>query len=227
MTLAIDFRACAEFYNADSGGGAGAGSPAGRQKRSSRSIVVSEQLVDRIKARDIEALRELIGISYYQLVRFATTIVRSEDDAEDVVQDVITAVWNLGNQWDPGNNPVGYLFTSIRNQSLKEIRRRQRAEQREVRSQGDVLESRYGSRVDPAENVLDRLVADEADDAQRRAVFAVLEGCTERQRTAYDLRYHRGLTVPAIAEVLGITTKSAEQLVRRVTHLVLARLQRG
>jgi RNA polymerase sigma-70 factor (ECF subfamily) len=225
MALPLDLWACASFDDTSDPAFSTPGTFGRAPRRSSRVIVIPAHIIERVRAHEVDALRELVRMVYAPLVRFARTIVHSHDEAEDVVQDVITFLWERGMQWDPGQDAAAYLFASVRNQALKELRRRVRAERRAIRAQDDAIVSAHGIGIDPSQNVLDRVVDAETDAARLEAVEAVLETCTERQRTAYDLRFHRGLTVPAIAEVLGITVKGAEQLVRRVTQLVLSRLK--
>lgn len=192
--------------------------------RPSRAIVVPEALVRRVQQHDVEALRELVRLIYDPLLRFASTIVGSLDEADDVVQEVFTGIWDRGPRWNPSGNVTAYLFASVRNHSLRELRRQGRERRRLALAHEDMID------VDAEDarshvSALDRLVDAESEDGRVQLVTAVLATCSERQRTAYELRYHRGLTVPAIAQVLGITVKSAEQLVRRVTHLVLERVR--
>jgi DNA-directed RNA polymerase specialized sigma24 family protein len=106
---------------------------------------------------------------------------------------------------------------------LNDVRRRARETRRARDVSTPVVVS--GSDEPLVDNPLARLIETEMETGHARLVATVLASCTERQRTAYDLRYRRGLTIPAIAEVLGITGKSAEQLVSRVTHVVLQRLR--
>jgi len=173
-----------------------------------------------VQARDVDAFRELVQLTYTPLVRFARTIVGASDEAEDVVQDVFTVVWDRGARWNPSGDVAAYLFTSVRNHALNVTRQRARDTSRAQRvyqqDDGDAnVDSQHTS------NTLDHIVQSESESTRTRIVEIALAQLTEHQRTAYDLRYRRGLTVPAIATVLGITTKSAEQLVSRVTRLVL------
>jgi RNA polymerase sigma-70 factor, ECF subfamily len=157
------------------------------------------------------------------MVRFACTILGRRDEAEDVVQDVLANLWDRADRWQPSANPVAYLFSSVRNQALNSTRRKGRDEQRarDIRVSGAHTEQDAESSSDP----LVRLINSESEATHVRLVSEVLASCTERQRTAYDLRYRRGLTAQGIAEVLGITVKSAEQLVGRTTHLIVERLR--
>ena len=225
MALPFDLRAYAAAHS-DDGISEGSPVPLGRSvRRPSRTVVLPVELISRIQQRDVEALRELVQLAYGEMVRFAKTIVGSRDAAEDVVQGIFTKIWDQGPRWAPSGDPVSYLFATVRNHAVSEIRRRERAEHRARRAQAEMYPSVHGAIEDGDVDLLDHVVASETEAMRIQMIETVLATFTERQRSAYDLRYRRGLTVPAIAEVLGITTKSAEQLIRRVTHLVWQRVQ--
>ncbi len=188
-------------------------------------IVIPVSLVTLVQAQNVDAFQELVRLTYTPLVRFGRSIVASPDDAEDVVQDVFVALWNLGARWTPTGDPVAYLFASVRNHALNELRRRARTEHRAQRAYG--LDTDVSGNADAynRQQTLDAVV--DAEDAAARVhrVSAILTMLPERQRTAYELRYRRGLTIAAIAEVLGTTVKSAEHLTARAARAVLDRLR--
>ena len=189
-------------------------------RRPTRGISIPVSLVTRIQQHDVDAFRDFVRLVYVPLVRFACTIVSSDDEAEDVVQDVLTLVWDHGDAWRPSGDVVAYLFASVRNRSLKELRRRHRERRRSELAYAE-LTPQSSPRVPLQQtNALDQVVESETHARRLAMVSAILAACTERQRTAYDLRYRRGLTIPAIATVLEISVKGAEQLVRRVTEAV-------
>jgi len=189
-------------------------------RRPTRGITVPVSLVTRIQQHDVEAFRDLVRLVYVPLVRFACTIVSSDDEAEDMVQDVLTLVWDHGEAWRPSGDVVAYLFASVRNRSLKELRRRHRERRRSERAYAELAPQSFPRTPLQQTNTLDQVVESETHARRLAMVSAILAACTERQRTAYDLRYRRGLTIPAIATVLEISVKGAEQLVRRVTEAV-------
>lgn len=189
-------------------------------RRPTRGITIPASLVKGVQQRDVEAFRDLFRLVYIPLVRFACTIVSSDDEAEDIVQDVLSLVWDYGEAWRPSGDVAAYLFASVRNRSLKELRRRSRERRRSERAYAEIAPQSFSHSVTQQVNALDQVVESESDARRLAMVSAILAACTERQRTAYDLRYRRGLTIPAIATVLEISVKGAEQLVRRVTEAV-------
>jgi RNA polymerase sigma-70 factor (ECF subfamily) len=174
-------------------------------------------LVDRVRAGDVHAFDTLVRDALDPLARFAYGFVRNTDVAEDIVQDVLARVWHLGNEWQPPV-PGAYLFAAVRNEALKVLRHRDVELRHANRVRRDwTPDEATGRLLGPDELLLWR---------ERMRLFdEVLESLTERQRTAFVLRYEQELTVPAIALILGITTKGAEKLVSRVTRLLRERLE--
>jgi RNA polymerase sigma-70 factor (ECF subfamily) len=224
MALPFDLRvfAAAAADGSDDSGGC-TGRADGVHGRPSRAIVILPEIVAGVREHDVEAFQELVRLTYVPLARFARTILGSREEAEDVVQGVFAMIWERPERWQPSTDPAAYLFRSVRNQALDEVRRHERATRRAERVQGG--DAHGDASQDQVDTVLDRLIEAETRAERAQRVALVLETFTERQRTAYDLRYRRGLTASGIADVLGITVKSAEQLISRVTHLMIDRLQ--
>jgi RNA polymerase sigma-70 factor (ECF subfamily) len=179
---------------------------------------ITPELVERVRARDVSAFDTLVRLAFEPLVRFAYSFVRAQDVAEDVVQDVLAQVWQRGDVWCPTGAAAAYLLATVRNEALKILRHRGVEMRHEARVQSEWVPDATTSRLlTPDELLVWR--------ERMRAFEAVLNSLTERQRTAFVLRYEQELTVPAIATVLGMSTKGAEKLVSRVTHVLRERLR--
>jgi len=214
---------CAAYGDGDGDAGARARRPVRRPATHAAAVsaaplaTVTTELAERVRCGDVRAFDILVREALAPLARFAYGFVQNIDVAEDVVQDVLANVWQLGEAWRPPV-PAAYLYAAVRNGALKVLRRRD-VEQRHV---GRVREewtpdATTGRLLGPEELVLWQ--------ERMRQFDRVLASLTERQRTAFVLRYEQDLTVPAIALVLGISTKGAEKLVARVTHQLRARLE--
>jgi RNA polymerase sigma-70 factor (ECF subfamily) len=173
--------------------------------------------VARVRTGDADAFGAIVRDTAPRLVSFAYGLTRSRDMAEDIVQDVFAAIWHRRETWDP-DSVVAYLLTAVRNRAFKAARAREVAE-------------RHASRAElPSASPLPDELLEEAADTRLwiirfRALRDELDRLTERQRTAYLLRYEQGLTIPQIARVLDVSAKGAEQLVRRTTQVLRDRLR--
>jgi len=191
---------------------------AARPSAAIESTESERSLIARVRNGDAEALGEIVRATSPKLVSFAFSFVRSRDVAEDIVQDVFVAVWERRTTWEPAS-VLAYLLAAVRNRAFKVARARGVAERYRV-SNRELLQTSPS----PAD------VLDEADDdrlwvRRLRALREAVDRLTERQRTAYLLRYEQGLTMAQIAHVLGVGVKSAEQLVQRTVHTLRERLQ--
>ena len=61
---------------------------------------------------------ELYLIYYPKLVRFAKEFVMSEEDAENITQDVFTDLWEKRESMNHIENMNAYLFRLVRNKCL-------------------------------------------------------------------------------------------------------------
>jgi RNA polymerase sigma-70 factor (ECF subfamily) len=183
--------------------------------RGHRRVVVSANLVARLRARDRAAYDELLRRTFEPLVAIAVGIVGSQDAAEDVVQDVMVWVWEQGASWAPGASPAAYLIGAVRHRALNVVRARG-------------VEARYRERVEreDASGTTGSAPHAAATDwaTERRdlevALQQALAGLTERQRTAFLLRVEQQQTVPEVAATLGIGVRGAEKLVSRAMRVV-------
>jgi len=118
------------------------------------------------------------------------------DAAEDLVQEAYLSVLRQV-RGDAGKDlQIGYVITTIRNRFLDRVRKDDRDERRL------------------------RLVAVTADDngapePVASHVTSQLAALPERERAALVLRYVDDLSVPDVAEALGLTVHAAESLLAR------------
>ena len=80
--------------------------------------------IEKIKLGNKESF-ELVFVKYYKnLCKYAYQILKSEDDAQDVVTDVFTNIWDKRNEITINLSLGSYLFRSVYNRSLNVIRNR-------------------------------------------------------------------------------------------------------
>jgi RNA polymerase sigma-70 factor (ECF subfamily) len=175
------------------GGGAGHPTPALSDESAERTLVA------RIVSGDADAVRELVVQHFDPLARFATAMLGDRDAAEDVVQAVLTRLWERHDEFPPDVSVRAYLYRAVRNRALDAI------DSDAVRARGHARLAREQSQR--AEIGLD------IEHPNAEALRVALGTLTERRRTALRLRYEEGLNYPDIATIMEISTGSAEQLV--------------
>jgi RNA polymerase sigma factor (sigma-70 family) len=136
-----------------------------------------------------------------RLLAFCRHMLGSQEDAEDVLQEVFTAAFNAMRADDRPINARPWLYRIARNRSLNHLRRPQPAGQDSM----DVFERDGGTTT--------------ADTAHRREEFrqivADVHELPETQRTALLLREIDALSYDQIAETMDTTVPSVKSLLVR------------
>ena len=140
------------------------------------------------------------------LFTLALSITRCPDLAEDAVHDAFVRLWR--SKIRPKGDSVAYVFASVRNAALEQMRQRRRAG-RLATAGVSLLESGPSDTGpdDPASNAL------EAE--RQRHVRRAVETLPTRQRQVVVLRLHSGLTFQQIAEVFGEPLQTVASRYRR------------
>ncbi|MBX9462637.1 MAG: sigma-70 family RNA polymerase sigma factor [Aquamicrobium sp.] len=170
-----------------------------------RAIGEDENVLVRIASGEQAALARLIDRHGHGLRVFAARYLGSAADAEDVVQDVFVSVWKHAARFDPVKGRAStWLYRITANRCIDARRRRS-------------LRAFIG--LDDVHDILaDEDPRADARVGARQELAIVRDGLArlpERQRMALLLRAVAGLDVPAIAEVMGASAGSVEQLLVR------------
>jgi RNA polymerase sigma-70 factor (ECF subfamily) len=148
-------------------------------------------LLNAIACQDEQALASLYD--RYRLILFGLLmrILRSREEAEDVLQEVFLQVWRRASDFDPQRGrPFTWLVTLARSRAIDRLRQLGSRE----RVASSVIEFAGEGIVDAAENTF--------RSEQRQLVAAALTELSEEQRRALTLAYFEGLTQAEIAERL-------------------------
>src|SRR6266487_5740025 len=78
----------------------------------------------RIATGNESTLAELYQLFYKRLYRFARVITRSDQIAEEVVDDVFVQLWTRRNKIAEIDNLTVYLYVAVKNRSLNELSRK-------------------------------------------------------------------------------------------------------
>jgi RNA polymerase sigma-70 factor (ECF subfamily) len=173
----------------------------------------------RIKAGDLSAFEEIFRELHAPLCDVVAGYVRSQDVAEEIVQDVFLAVW-LKRATLATPSLRGYLFQAVRNRALQHLRH-----QAVVTRSAQLLHARpdvagiAGALPLPD----DTLCASESRQRVRRAMDLL----PPRARQALVLRVDHELSDAEIAESMGISRKGVEKLVAIAKRHLRATLEVG
>jgi RNA polymerase sigma-70 factor (ECF subfamily) len=123
-----------------------------------------------------------------RLRRFARTLTRHRDDADDLVQLALERALSRLAQWRPEERLDGWLFGIVRNAWIDEVRTRQR----------------WNRVLAPGEEAVN--VGDAAAEsiANRLSIEAALAGLPEEQRSAVALVLIEGFSYKEAAHVMDV-----------------------
>lgn len=161
---------------------------------------------------DRAGFERLFRERYAGLCAFARRYVRDAALAEELVQDVFLALWQRRHALERRDSIAAYLFTSVRNAALNQLKHREVARR---------------FRRDAALAAAPRPVA--ADEVAHHnelaeALEAAIADLPEKARLALTLSRDAGLTYAQIAETLGVSVKAVEANVSRALRLLRERL---
>ena len=150
-----------------------------------------QQILERMARGDGEALRELYDRHARAIYSLAVRILRSQPDAEDIVQEVFAQAWTQAGRYDASRGTVAaWLLMQARSRAIDRLR------SRKLRPEGAT--STFDTR-DPSEGPDAQAMAGE----YARRVREALRSLSDPQRTALELAFFEGLTYSQVAEHLN------------------------
>lgn len=171
-------------------------------------------LVRRIAGKDEAALQKLYAAHGQNLYAYALRLTGDAVQAEDVVQDVLVAVWQTAGSYRAEGRLISWLLGIVHHTAVKSLRRRSIPITEEMES---ALQS-----ADPLPE--DLVQADE----RSRAISEGLGELSAEHRAVLDLFFYQGLSLEETAEVCGCpvgTVKSRLNYARQHLRRVLSRME--
>jgi RNA polymerase sigma factor (sigma-70 family) len=166
-----------------------------------------DQLVRSAQSGDRDAFGALFDRWFARVFDVAYRIVRDQEVAAEVTQDVFLVAWtHLSGITQPASFG-GWLLRTARNRAINRLERERRSTA--------VGDEEMAMHVDRSRSDLD------PTDALHRAeqvglVWAAADALGERDVSLLDLHLRHGLEAPELAEALGVTVNNAHQLLFRM-----------
>ena len=140
----------------------------------------------------LEAFKERVLPAKDKLYRFALKLVQNQDDAMDIVQDVLLKVWDDRERMSEVNNMEAWCMRMVRNLSY------------------DRLKSSYSRKTDGMPDSFDVMEKSstperktELNDAMTR-IHAFIEELPEKQKQVIHLRDVEGFSYKEIGDIMEI-----------------------
>jgi len=170
------------------------------------------ECVNKIRSGDTTAFEELFNLYCQQLINFSRNYVTDKQIAENVVQDVFVSVWQARTNLDPSKMIKAYLFTSVKNNSLKHLRHF-KIENKGIEGSTDyVIDDESPDR---------KLDGKELELKINQAINELPEKCME----IFKMNRFENLKYAEIAKILDISVKTVETQMGRALKKLRERLK--
>lgn len=170
-----------------------------------------ERLMVRVGRGDRDACRELVERHLGRIHAFATRVLGSAIEGEDVAQEVFLRLWKHAGRWRPtGAKLTTWLHRIALNLCLNKKERRRETPSEHVAEGADLG-------PEPSE------VAGQRD--MEKHVNAALAELPTNQRAAITLCHYQGMRNAEAADILGVSVEALESLLSRGRRGMRKRLE--
>jgi RNA polymerase sigma-70 factor (ECF subfamily) len=172
--------------------------------------------INRIKKGSKDSFEKIFMKYYQNLCRYAFDLLRSQDDAKDVVTEVFTNVWDKRKDIDVKQSLRSYLYRSVYNRSLNMIRNRKK----HVRP-FDLYDREEISNPLMAEHDTDFPLSGILQGEKLEFIKSAIDDLPERCRQIFLLHRKFRLKYAEIAQFLGLS----EHTVKAQVQIALQKLR--
>jgi RNA polymerase sigma factor (sigma-70 family) len=174
--------------------------------RANNEKLSDSTLWNQLRAGDEEAFSQLFERYYSPLVNYAKTLMSESDTVKDCVQEVFIDIWTYRYKLNEAITVKAYLLSCVR----KRIARHHEREHIFSKVKDvDSLEFLFDFSIE------EQLIADETMAIKVQQLNRLINNLPARQKEALYLRYHQGLSVEQVAEVLNMNYQSTKNLLHR------------
>jgi RNA polymerase sigma factor (sigma-70 family) len=174
--------------------------------RTNNEKLSDSTLWNQLRLGDEEAFSLLFERYYSPLVNYGKTLMSESDIVKDCVQDVFVNIWSYRYKLNDAIAIRAYLLSCVR----KRIARYHEREHIFSKVKDvDSLDFLFDFSIE------EQLIADETMAIKVQQLNRLINYLPTRQKEALYLRYHQGLSVEQVAEVLNMNYQSTKNLLHR------------
>jgi RNA polymerase sigma-70 factor (ECF subfamily) len=159
---------------------------------------MDSEIVGRIRKGDKTEFESLFRSSYVSLVKYARTLIKDQDTAEEIVQDLFVRLWQEKEKIKIESSLNGYLFRSVHNRCLHYIEH-----QKVIERHAEEISYRQPDKTEDPSDIM------QYKDLQAR-IAGILERLPERCGKIFCMSRFEGLKYSEIAEKLSVSVKTVE-----------------
>lgn len=145
------------------------------------------RIVERLRARDVQAFESLYRTYHSRLSRFVGNVTRRPQLVEEVVNDTMMVVWNRIGTFNGTSKLSTWIFAIAYRQALSALRR-----------WDEPVDDKTGDRMDPAANPEEAL----GESDRHQTLMSALNALSPAHRSVVELTYFHDMGYREIAEVL-------------------------
>jgi RNA polymerase sigma-70 factor (ECF subfamily) len=170
------------------------------------------EIVNAIRRGDEKAFEQTFRTYYPRLCNYACSMLKDEEEAEEVVQTVFLTIWEKREDLEITLSLKSYLYRAVHNHCLNRFKH---ATVREVHREHTLNFSSHSY-----ESVTEVIHANELEDRIEKAVSTLPEQCQK----AFRLSRFEELKYQEIADQLGISIKTVENQIGKALKILRAEL---
>lgn len=180
------------------------------------------RLVERVQARDEMAFRELVDRFQNKVFSIIYGILRNQNDAEDIAQQVFAKVYfSIGN-FDSRSTLLTWIYKITVNECYDYLRKKR---VRKLVYESDFTEE-DSQRIENSDALADREAPVDAKLAQRELVLKLLEKVSEEDRNLILLKEVEGHSVEELSTMTGLNENTIKVKLFRARQKLLKAAQR-
>ncbi len=181
------------------------------------------ELIRAAQQGDQRAFEQLVRLYDQSVLRLATNLLRSPEEANDIYQEAFLRVYKNLHTFRFDCSFHTWLYRIVSNLCLDALRKRK-------------VRREESSMVETSERLLDRMDAVQerraASDPERsnesqelkHTIQEVLGGLSPRERAVFEMRHYQGMRLRTIGEVMGTSEEAAKNCLFRATQKMRAAL---
>ncbi len=163
-------------------------------------------LAEALSEGDADAWGELYKRFYDPVSRFIAHVIRSQEDAADIAQEVFVYLWQHHRNVNPDKSIKGYLYAIARTLAFRFLRRR-------------ILIGEGASPLHLNELAVEEITPEEIVDEQQTdlLIATALRNLQPRRKMIFQMSRQQGMSVDQIAHELKLSRRTVENQLYRAT----------
>ncbi|MFA9214755.1 MAG: RNA polymerase sigma factor [Candidatus Methylacidiphilales bacterium] len=166
------------------------------------------ELLRQMKQDDKKAFETLFKSHYASLVKFARNILKSNEQAEDIVQDVFIKIWDKRATLEETSSFKAYLFMAVRNQCFNTLKVNER-------------KNWLNDEMENSETLSTNLIEANLNTKQLSdKISETIELLPEKCKLTFKLSRFENLSYKEIAETMNVSVKTVENQIGKALALL-------